>query len=137
MGKAYRHSLLAMGIIVLLVLCLYSFLSVKRHIRLYDEREVYTSRETGGLFWHVIESEEEKDRFIKKYHVNLPGNDFSKCYLLVSDGRKIRDLTYRLISKFLSEDHELVGEADFDPRPYLHSMFVYRIKQISLLQDLT
>jgi hypothetical protein len=121
----------------LMILCSYLFLSLERHVRLLDEREIYTSRATKGLFWRIIESEKDRQRFMEEYPVDLPDNDFTKYYLLVSDGRKVRNLTYRLISKSWTEYHELVGEADFDPRHYPHAMFVYKIKRIFLLQDLT
>jgi hypothetical protein len=131
-----RPCLLVIASFALLFLCFYLFLSAKRHVRLLDEQEIYTSRVTGGFFWQIIESEKGRQRFMEKYPITLPANDFGKYYLLVSDGRKIRDLTYRYISKSWTAHHELIGQAKFDPRHYPHAMFIYRINKIFLLRDL-
>ncbi len=108
--------------------------TVKRNLKLLDEREMPTGRATYGLSWKVIENEEFRIRFGKDYDVKLPENDFSKYNLLVSDGRRILKMRYRLISRYQWRYRFLMGEEVFDSRHYPHSMFVYRIKKIYLHQ---
>jgi len=107
---------------------------VRRSIRLLDEQEVPTERTTHGLFWDIIQDEDLRIRWGNEYKVKLPENDFSKYNLLVSDGRRLPKLRYRLISKYQWRYHFLMGEEVFDNRHYPHSMFVYRIKKIYLHQ---
>lgn len=108
------------------------FLFAGHSIKLMDELEVFTNRITAGQFWHVIQNEEAKILFCSQNNVELPTNDFKKYNLLVSDGRRILKLSYRIISKYQWNYHFFKGEEVFDSEYYPHSMFVYRIKKIYL-----
>jgi hypothetical protein len=119
-------------VLLLILACLYYLLTVRRSVKLLDEQEVPTERTTLGLFWLVIEDEGFMVRFGEEYKVRLPENDFNKHNLLVSDGRRILKLKYRLISKYQWHYRFLRGEEEFDHVHYPHSMFVYKIKKIYL-----
>jgi len=134
MRGAYRRGKFLFLIFLLIIMSLYLLLTVRRNVKLLDEREVPTERTTLGLFWKVIENEDFSVRFGKEYNVILPENDFRRHNLLVSDGRRILRLRYRLISKYQWRYRFLMGEEVFDNRHYPHSMFVYRIKKIYLHQ---
>ncbi len=121
-------------VFTLFVASLYYFLA-PRGVKLLDEQEVPTGRTTLGMFWIVISNEEAGIRFSNRYKFNLPENDFSKYNLLVSDGRRILKLDYRLISKYLWRYHFPRGKEVFDNRHYPHSMFVYRIRKIYIKQE--
>ena len=121
-------------LLLLITTCFLYLLMVRRSIRLLDEQEVPTERTTHGLFWDIIQDEDLRIRWGNEYKVKLPENDFSKYNLLVSDGRRLQKLRYRLISKYQWRYHFLMGEEVFDNRHYPHSMFVYRIKKIYLHQ---
>ena len=60
-----------------------------RKVKLYEEYEVYSEREVLGLAWLVISSPEQAAVLENEQGVVFPSVDFSKCYLLESQGRKI------------------------------------------------
>lgn len=99
-----------------------------------DEQEVFTSRTTRGLFWVVIWDEEDRINVCDRYEIELPKIDFTKHNLLLSDGRRILKLRYRLLSKFQTDRHYLIGEEVFDSQHYPHCMFVYKVKKIFIRQ---
>jgi len=113
---------------------LFYFLFAKHSVKLMEEQEVFTSRTTRGLFWQVIWSEEDRIWFCDRYEVELPNIDFTKHNILVSDGRRIVKLSYRIISKTRTYHHSLIGEEVFNSQHYPHSMFVYRVKKIGIRQ---
>lgn len=119
-------------ILLLILVSLYYFLAVKHTVKLFDEQEVFTERQTGGIFWVVITDEGYRISFGKKYKVELPANDFNRFYLLVADGRRVVSLRYSLMSRFQWQYRFFKGEEVFEERHYPHSMFVYRMKKIYL-----
>jgi len=134
MKRASHQGRVIFLLLLLITTCFLYLLMVRRSIRLLDEQEVPTERTTHGLFWDIIQDEDLRIRWGNEYKVKLPENDFSKYNLLVSDGRRLQKLRYRLISKYQWRYHFLMGEEVFDNRHYPHSMFVYRIKKIYLHQ---
>ena len=134
MKRASHQGRVIFLLLLLITTCFLYLLMVRRSIRLLDEQEVPTERTTHGLFWDIIQDEDLRIRWGNEYKVKLPENDFSKYNLLVSDGRRLPKLRYRLISKYQWRYHFLMGEEVFDNRHYPHSMFVYRIKKIYLHQ---
>jgi len=134
MKRAGGNARLWFLVFLLIVACLCYLLIVRRSVKLLDEQELPTERTTFGLFWGIIQDEDFRIRFSTRYKVKLPENDFSKYNLLVSDGRRILKLTYKLISRYQWRYRFLMGEEVFDNRHYPHSMFVYRIKKIYLHQ---
>ena len=134
MKRAGGNARLWFLVFLLIVACLCYLLIVRRSVKLLDEQELPTERTTFGLFWGIIQDEDFRIRFSTRYKVKLPENDFSKYNLLVSDGRRILKLTYKLISRYQWRYRFLMGEGVFDNRHYPHSMFVYRIKKIYLHQ---
>jgi len=123
------------GFIIFVAVGLYCYLALERKLHSSGEQEAFTERTTHGMFWHIVTSEEGRTRFMKKYSVILPQNDFSRNYLLVSDGRKIRELKYRLISRYQWEFPYPMGVETFEKTHYPHTMFVYRIRKIYIAQS--
>ena len=134
MRGAYRRGIFLFLTLLLIMTCICLLLTVKRNVKLLDEQEIHTGRTTHGMFWDIIQDDDLRIRYGIRYNIKLPENDFSKYNLLVSDGRRLLKLRYKLISKYQWRYHFLMGEEVFDNRQYPHSMFVYRIKKIYLHQ---
>jgi hypothetical protein len=135
MGKRARIMMyLIVGIvgcgIVIFIIASTSDLVRARNLELSDEKEVHSERITQGKFWMIIQSEEARTLVMKDYGIQLPENDFNKNYLLISDGRKIKKIKYRLISKYLWQYEFPKGVATFGKEYYPHSIFVYKTNRI-------
>lgn len=114
---------------------IYYYLTIERRLELSGEQEMYSARATIGKFWTIITSDKGRARFMEKYNVTLPQNDFENSYLLVSDGRRIKELRYRLISRYQWEYPFPMGVEVFDKTHDLHSIFIYRIKKVYIHQS--
>lgn len=118
---------------ILIISIAYYFVA-PRKLELIDEVEVYSERATHGKFWKIIRSEEVRTHWNNKLRIIMPRNDFNKYYLLISDGRRITSIQYQVISKYFWNRKVPVGTAVFDKKHYPHSVFVYKIKKIYILQ---
>ncbi len=122
--------------IVILVIGIYIYLNAPRKIKIIEEYQVYSKRETLGMFWHIIENEEIRSHLAKKYEIDIPKLDFNKYYLLWSDGRKIREIKYTLWSKYQWCFDSPKGVEVFDKNHYPHTAFFYKIEKVYVKQDL-
>lgn len=106
-----------------------------RKVKLYEEYEVYSEREVLGLAWLIISSPEQAAALENKQGVVFPSVDFSKYYLLESQGRKIKSLEYKKVSQF-SWDYDIpVGIAEFTGETKPHTIYVYKIDKHIIKQD--
>ena len=106
-----------------------------RNIDLWDEICIEKITPSYGLSWLIISNEKQAERIASKKQIKLPNNNFSINYLLISDGRKIKSLTYKKISKYQWEYDVPMGIAEFDETLNSHSIYVYKIPKIVLKQD--
>ena len=106
-----------------------------RNIDLWDEICIEKTTPSYGLSWLIISNEKQAERIASKKQIKLPNNNFSINYLLISDGRKIKSLTYKKISKYQWEYDVPMGIAGFDETLNSHSIYVYKIPKIVLKQD--
>lgn len=122
-------------IIVLVVIGVYYYLTVERKIRIYKEYRVYSGKETGGIAWFIITSEETRRLLMQDYNIKMPEIDFNEYYLLWSSGRRIKAIRYRIISKYKWRYGVPKGIALFEEKYYPHTAFFYAINKIHLKQD--
>lgn len=120
---------------IVIVFVIFTYLNKEQTIQLYEELTITKETECHGLFWHIIFSQDNADRNNIEYRIELPENDYSKNFLLISDGRKILSLKYTLISKYHSKYKVPTGYATFDEVLNPHEMYVYRIPKIFVKQD--
>ena len=106
-----------------------------RNIDLWDEICIEKTTPSYGLSWLIISNEKQAERIASNEQIKLPNNNFSINYLLISDGRKIKSLTYKKISKYQWEYDVPMGIAEFDETLNSHSIYVYKIPKIVLKQD--
>lgn len=123
------------AVIILGLIVVYYYLIVNREINIYREYRVYDVEETGGTDWLIIHSEESRRIHMKKFNINIPEVDFSKYYLLWSSGRRIKKITYRLISKYKWRYDVPKGVACFGDKYYPHTAFFYKINKVLVKQD--
>ena len=106
-----------------------------RQVRLLDESEVYSSRELSGLAWLIITSQEQANAVGNKQGVIFPSIDYSKHYLLESQGRKIKSLKYKKTSRFSWEYNLPMGIAEFENEFNPHTIYVYKIEKCEVKQN--
>jgi len=126
---------IAIGLIILIIFIVIGFLLFPREIKIYEEYRVKSKKETGGISWIIIDSEESRKIFLEKYNIDIPKVDFNKFYLLWSRGRRIKKITYTIISKYQWRFGVPKGIARFEEIYYPHTAFFYRINKILLKQD--
>jgi hypothetical protein len=134
-----KKPFIIMSFVVLLIfaiaICIYIYMNVPRKIKIYEEYQVYSKRETFGMFWHIIESEENRSFLAKDYEIDIPKIDFDKYFLLWSDGRKIKEIKYTIWSKYQWCFNDPKGVEIFDEMHYHHTAFFYKIERVYVLQD--
>lgn len=129
-----KKSLLFIFIIILLLIFTIAFFLLNENsVKFYEEIEISTTRNCQGNFWHIITAN-NKNSFEQKYNLKFPENDYSKNYLLLTDGRKVKSLKYKYISKLLWDYDVPKGIEEFDNILYPNTMFVYKIDPILLKQ---
>jgi hypothetical protein len=106
-----------------------------RKVKLYEEYEVYSEREVLGLAWLIISSPEQATALENKQGVVFPSVDFSKYYLLESQGRKINSLKYKKISRFSWDYNIPIGIAEFTGETNPHTIYVYKIGRHKIKQN--
>lgn len=124
-------------ILVCLLLCVsvIYYLNVEREIEIYKEYSINSDEETGGIVWSIINSEMSRKKMMVKYKIKIPEVDFSKYYLLWSSGRRIKKITYRIISKYKWWYGVPKGIAVFGEKYYPHTAFFYKIDKVLVMQD--
>jgi hypothetical protein len=121
--------------IAIMAAVIYIYLNVPRKIKIYEEYQVYSKRETFGMFWHIIENDEIRSHLAKRYEVDIPKIDFSKHYLLWSDGRRVKEINYTIGSKFKWCFNDPKGVEVFEGPRHPHTAFFYKIEKIYVQQD--
>jgi len=116
--------------IVLFILWKYVYLEITHYLKLYQEYEVYSVKKTSGTLWLIIHSDEMRNKIIKEYQIEIPEIDFSKNYLLMSDGRKIQEIKYKLKSRYQWHYKFPMGIEKYDDKYYPNKVFFYRINRI-------
>ena len=121
--------------LLLLFAILFFDLFRNRKVKLYEEYEVYSEREVLGLAWLIIDSPEQASAIENKHGVVFPSVDFSKYYLLESQGRKIKSLKYKKISQFSWDYNIPMGIAEFTGETNPHTIYVYKIDKHKIKQN--
>lgn len=113
----------------------YIYLEIPRKVKLFQEYEATSKRQTNGKAWIIIFDEDMRLRMTEKFEVEIPKINFKKNYLLLSDGRKVIELKYRLSSRYKWWFDRPMGEVTFDKEHYLHTIFFYKINRVIILQE--
>jgi hypothetical protein len=129
-------------VLVIAVLCIgfivfgiFFYLNMPRKIKIFEEYQVYTKRETVGIFWKIIENDDIRYHLAKKLEIDIPKIDFNKYYLLVSDGRRIKEIHYTIGSKYKWCFNDPKGVEVFDKTLHPHTAFIYKIERVYVKQD--
>ena len=131
MKKVY----IAIGLIILIIVIVVGYLFFPKEIKIFEEYRIHNKEETGGIHWFIISSEESRTLQIEKYNLKIPEVDFNKYYLLWSSGRRIKKITYTIISKYQWRYRVPKGIATFEEKYYPHTEFFYKINKVLLKQD--
>ncbi|MCU0289503.1 MAG: hypothetical protein MUF15_24290 [Acidobacteria bacterium] len=119
---------LALGILI--------YLNVPRKIKIYEEyQQLYSKRETVGKAWGIIFDNDGISLIGENLEIEIPKIDFNKYYLLWSDGRRIKEINYTIVSKYKWWFNHPKGEALFDEKHYLHTIFIYKIEKVMVLRE--
>ncbi|MBQ8680809.1 MAG: hypothetical protein IJ530_13825 [Treponema sp.] len=121
--------------LLLVFIILFFDLFRNRNVKIYEEYEVYSERELLGLAWLIISSQEQATAVENKQGVVFPSVDFSKYYLLESQGRRINSLKYKKISRFSWDYNIPVGIAEFTGKISPHTIYVYKIDKHKIKQN--
>ena len=122
--------------IFVLTLGILVYLNVPRKIKIYEEyQQLYSKRETAGKAWGIIFDNEGISLIGENLGVEIPKIDFNKYYLLWSDGRRIKEISYTIGSKYKWCFNRPKGEALFDEKHYLHTIFIYKIEKVMALRE--
>ncbi|HLP44684.1 MAG TPA: hypothetical protein VK469_01990 [Candidatus Kapabacteria bacterium] len=136
MKKFLLITAIAVLCIFIILVGIYIYLYVPRKVRIYEEyQQVYSTRETGGKAWGIIDNNEIRVHLEKKLGLKISKVDFDKFYLLWSDGRKIKEINYTIVSKYKWWFDHPKGEALFDEKHYLHTIFIYKIEKVIVLRE--
>jgi hypothetical protein len=119
-----------------LALGIFIYLNVPRKIKIYGEyKQVYSKKETSGILWSIIENEDVRLSLEKVLEIDIPKINFNKYYLLWSDGRKIKEINYKIGSKFKWCFNEPKGIEVAENNHYPHTAFFYLIEKVFVKQD--
>jgi hypothetical protein len=122
--------------IVIFIGVIYLYLNIPRKVKIYEEyRQIYSERETGGEAWGIIFDNEGITLIGENLGIEIPKIDFKKYNLLWSDGKKIKEITYTIGSKYKWWFDHPMGEAIFGNEHYLHTIFIYKIERVIVLMD--
>lgn len=120
--------------IILIVLGITIDFFINRNVTLYEELEEYSERELQGHAWLVISSPEQALAIEEKHNVNFPVIDYDHKYLLECQGRRIKSLKYKKISKWLWSYDVPMGIEEFEEPLYPHTIFIYIIDKHKIKQ---
>jgi len=95
--------------------------------------EIYTPGATGRR-WKIIFGR-NREAINESWGIEIPEIDFDKNYLLLSDGRKMQELTYTRISQHQWCYDVPKGIAAFGDEYYHNTVFVYKMEKILLKQE--
>ena len=116
--------LLALPLIILSL-----FLFWPRGLTIYEEyKAVDVKRDTTGILWEIINSEEMEKEFYSEYKIHVPDNDYSKYFLLWADGRRLKKVTYNLGSKYFDSQNRTYGNVVFMGKHFKNKAFFYIIE---------
>jgi hypothetical protein len=130
MKKLKFVMLLVLLLAILFVIWKFVYLEITHYLKIFQEYEVYSKRKTSGTFWIIIHSDEMRIQINKKYQIEIPTADFNKNYLLMSDGRKIREIKYKFKSRYQWQYKFPMGVETFDDKYCPNKIFIYRINRI-------
>lgn len=106
-----------------------------RKLSFLEESEIYTSKIVQGKAWLIITNKKQADIVGEKQGISFPYNDYSKYYLLESQGRKIKSLGFRKFSKYLWDYDVPMGIESFDDDFSPNTIYIYKIKKIEIKQN--
>lgn len=135
LGRKKKIAIVALLIAVIILGLIAVYLFVPRGIKMYEEYQIYDGRELEGVGWKIIHSEKSRQILLKKFNLKIPEVDFNKYYLLWSSGRRMKKITYRMISKYKWRYGVPKGIASFGEEYYPHTAFFYKINKVHLKQD--
>lgn len=112
------------------------YLNIPRKINIYEEyRQIYSERKTEGKAWGIIYDDEGIILIGENLGIEIPKIDFRNYYLVWSDGRKIKEITYTIGSKYKWWFEYPKGEALFDKEYYPHTIFIFKIERVIVLRE--
>ncbi|AIQ14546.1 hypothetical protein [Paenibacillus durus] len=109
----------------------------KNYISLNLVTEIKVDEELPGTAWGFV-SNPEDDSELKNYISMLPAINYNENLLMISEGRRINSLWFRKYSKLLTNSHynnPYLGSVELDDELHSHTIFVYTIKKINILDD--
>lgn len=127
--------LVSVIIIIAIIFGVKYYLDISRKVKIYEEYEVYSERETWGLAWNIISDENTRQVLMEKFGIEIPRIDFNKNYLLMSDGRRIKEITYKISSKYKWQYNVPKGIATFEGKHHPHTVFIYKINKVLVKQE--
>ena len=128
-----KNTLIIIFMLISTVFGIYFF--ADRNLKIYDSFLLKTERECCGKFWITVKNEVQAKKVKIKYGIDLPENDYTNFYFIVSDGRAIKKIKYNLYSKYLWEYKIPKGETEFTDEFYEHYMICYRTEKRFLKQE--
>lgn len=103
-------------------------------LKLTEILSLNTEKELPGTWWTMLS--DDKHPYIKEYALKLPDVDYSTNNLIISAGREIKQMTYTKASKSKTQYKDsYIGIATFKRQLHPHTMFVYRIDKIKLVDE--
>lgn len=95
---------------------------------------VNTDKALVGSMYNVITN--AKQPLTQKYNIPISAVDFDKNYILISFGREISRITYTRGSKYTTPyKGTYLGLEIYKKKFYEHTIFVYKIKKIHLINE--
>jgi len=131
----WKTILVSVSIILAIFFGVKYYLDTARKVKIYEEYQVYSERKTWGLAWNIIPDENTRQVLMEEFRIKIPKIDFNKNYLLMSDGRRIKKITYKIGSKYKWQYDVSKGIATFEGKHYLHTVFIYKINKVLVKQE--
>ena len=133
---------IVLGVIIYSIVNQYcKYLSNQIYVPLHLIDSIKSKDEIKGTWWILIQGTNDVYNFESYYHVMLPKNDYKKHYMIVSAGRSIQRMVYRLDSKIkLNNKYDqnvnkvgYLGEETYSDEINIHMFYIYQIPPISIL----
>lgn len=132
MNKKIFIIIIIIMLLSLAVIVLYMYKPIS--VEFTEIVRVNTGETLEGTWYTVITN--EKQSIIQEYNIPISIVDFDKNYLLISCGREISQITYTKASKYDTPyKGTYIGKEIYKKKLYEHTIFVYKIKKIHLLNE--
>ena len=131
--KKYNLAILIVLVCFLCFFLFFIYVKYPRKLLIYKEIAViHTNKTTTGKLWHIITSDQVRQYFSKEYEIKIPKLDFTKRFLLMTDGRKVKKITYDVWNIFCDCSDVPEGKAYFEKNYQENTMIFYEIEKKDL-----